>query len=114
VAAVTRAPAGVIRALPETRRLLAAAMEEVASLARARGVRLREDAVARALGMVDAVLPDATASMQRDIMAGRPSELLDQSGAIVRLAAASGVPAPVHGSLFASLLPQERAARGQR
>lgn len=112
VAAVTRAPAGVVRTLPETRQLLIAAMEEVAALARARGVRLREDAVARALGMVDALMPDTTASMQRDIMAGRPSELLDQSGAIVRMAAAARVPAPAHGFLLASLLPQERAARG--
>jgi 2-dehydropantoate 2-reductase len=112
VAAITRAPAGVVRALPETRQLLVSAMEEVATLARARGVRLRQDAVARALDMVEALAPETTASMQRDIMAERPSELLDQSGAIVRMAAAARVPAPVHGFLLAGLLPQERAARG--
>jgi 2-dehydropantoate 2-reductase len=111
VGAVTRSPVGAYRAVPETRALLVAAMEEVAALARARGVRLATDAVARAMATVDQLPADATASMQRDIQAGRPSELGDQTGAIVRLARESSVPTPVHGFLLASLLPQERAAR---
>jgi 2-dehydropantoate 2-reductase len=109
--AVTRAPVGVVRARRETRALLAAAMEEVAALARARGVRLAPDAVARALALVDGLAPGATASMQRDVQAGRPSELLDQTGAIVRLAREAGVSAPVNGFLLGALLPQEAAAR---
>jgi 2-dehydropantoate 2-reductase len=51
--------------------------------------------------------------MQRDIGAGRPSELLDQTGAVVRLGRAAGVPVPVHEALLVTLLPQERAARGE-
>jgi 2-dehydropantoate 2-reductase len=50
--------------------------------------------------------------MQRDVGAGRPSELDDQTGAVVRLAREAGVPVPVHETLHAALLPQERAARG--
>jgi 2-dehydropantoate 2-reductase len=49
--------------------------------------------------------------MQRDIQAGRPSELQDQLGAIVRLAAEASVPTPVCAFLLAVLLPQELAAR---
>jgi 2-dehydropantoate 2-reductase len=112
VAAATRAPAGVVRALPETRAVLSAALEEVASLATARSVRLHPAAVIRALAMVDALPADATASMQRDIQAGRPSELQDQVGAIVRMARAAGVNTPTCELLFAALLPQELAARG--
>ncbi len=111
--AVTRAPVGVFRAVPETRALLAAAQEEIATLARARGVALPPDAAARALVRVDGVQPDGTISMQRDIGAGRPSELADQPGAVVRLARAAGVPVPVHEALLAALLPQELAARGR-
>ncbi|HET9599486.1 MAG TPA: 2-dehydropantoate 2-reductase [Anaeromyxobacteraceae bacterium] len=111
VGAATRAPAGVVRSRPETRALLSSAMEEVAALARARGVRLASGAVARALAIVDGLAPGATASMQRDVQAGRPSELVDQTGAIVRLAREAGVPAPVNGFLLAALLPQEVAAR---
>ncbi len=113
IGAVTRAPVGVVRAVPETRALLAAAQEEIAALARARGVALPPDAAARALKRVDGVQPDGTISMQRDLGAARPSELADQPGAVVRLARAAGVPAPVHEALLAALLPQELAARGR-
>jgi hypothetical protein len=32
---------------------------------------------------------------------------------VVRLAGDAGVPVPVHATLYAALLPQERAARGE-
>lgn len=111
VAAATRAPAGVVRSVPETRAMLEAAMREVAALADARGVRLRAEAVSAALRMVDALPATATASMQRDIQAGRPSELQDQVGAIVQMAKERALAVPVNECLFATLLPQEQAAR---
>jgi 2-dehydropantoate 2-reductase len=55
--------------------------------------------------------PDGDSSMQRDVQAGRPSELHDQTGAVVRIGKASAIPAPIHAFLYASLLPQEQAAR---
>jgi 2-dehydropantoate 2-reductase len=111
VGAVTRAPAGDFRSVPETRALLEQAIREIWTLARARGVALREDAVARTLGYIDAIPAEGTASMQRDIMEGRPSELDQQVGAVVRLAAESGVAVPASTFLYASLLPAERRAR---
>jgi len=112
VGAASRAPIGVMRTVPETRALLERAMREVDALARARGVRLPAETVASALRRMEAVPIDATVSMQRDLGAGRPSELDDQAGAVVRLARDAGVPAPVHDALYAALVPQERAARG--
>ena len=111
VGAVTRATAGVFRTRRETRELLVSAMDEVATLARARQVRLPADTVARALQAIDRLPAEATASMQRDIMSGRPSELGDQTGAVLRLARESALAVPVHAFLWASLLPQEDAAR---
>ena len=111
VGAVTRAAVGIVRSLPETRALLTAATQEVATLARSRGVRIHPDAVNRALAMIDALQSEATASMQRDIQEGRPSELHDQIGAVVRMARAGGVSVPTCEFLFTSLLPQEFAAR---
>jgi 2-dehydropantoate 2-reductase len=112
VGAVTRQPVGVTRTTPESRRLLEQAMEEIEALARARGVALQEGAVARNLAYVDRLPSDSTASMQRDIVDGRPSELEQQTGAVVRLARAAGVPVPVNTFLYAALLPAERQARG--
>ena len=52
-------------------------------------------------------------SMQRDVIEGRPSELEAQIGAVVRLGEASGVPVPLHRTIYAALLPLERRARGE-
>ena len=111
VCAACRQPAGPVRSLPESRELLRRAMEEIASLARAMGVALPDDAVAGGMAFVDSVPPDGISSLHRDIVAGRPSELDGWSGAVVRLAAEAGVPAPVHGFVHAVLRPCEEAAR---
>jgi 2-dehydropantoate 2-reductase len=111
VGAVARAGAGALRTIPETRRLLTGAFEEVHAVALARGVALRPDTVAKALALVDMVPADAIASLQRDIVAGRPSELASLTGAVVRIGREVGVPVPIHATIHAALLPQETAAR---
>ena len=72
VGAVTRAPADRFLIVPETRRLLEAAMREVETVARARGVTLADDVVEKNMSFVDRLPAGATASMQRDIMEGPP------------------------------------------
>jgi 2-dehydropantoate 2-reductase len=111
VGAVTRSPAGVLRSLPETRHMLERAMQEVLAVARARQVALPEKAIGQTLALVDSLPPDGTASMQRDIMEGRPSELESQSGAVVRLGHEVGVDTPLHTFIYHSLLPLELQAR---
>ena len=111
--AVSRAPGGVLRGLPETRQLLEDAMHEVAAVARARGISLPEDVVDRAMAVVDNAPPESTASMQRDIVEGRPSELASQNGAVVRLGREEGVSTPINSFIYHSLLPLEMQARGQ-
>jgi 2-dehydropantoate 2-reductase len=112
VGAVTRQPAGIIRSLPETRRMLEQVMQEIVSVAAAKGIPLPDDVIQRKMAFIDNMPPEAVASMQRDIMAGRPSELEAQNGAIVRMGRETGTPTPVNGFIYASLLPQERVARG--
>jgi 2-dehydropantoate 2-reductase len=111
VGAVSRVPAALMRTTPETRALLEAAVREAEAIARARGVALPEDIVARTLAFVDGLPEQATASMQRDVMEGRPSELEAQSGAVVRLGRALGLPTPVHGFIYGALKPLELRAR---
>ncbi len=114
VGAASRATAGEMLAVPETRALLVAATREVEAVGRARGAKLAAGAVERTLGWVKGLPPDATASMQRDVVGGRPSELHEQTGAVVRLGHAARVPVPVHETLYGALLPQERRARAAR
>jgi 2-dehydropantoate 2-reductase len=109
--AATRQPIGGFRSLPETRHLLLAALEEVTVVARAKGIGLHDDAVDRTLTIIDGLPPATLASMQNDIMNGRPSELESQTGAVVRMGREAGVPTPVNEFLYAILLPMEIYAR---
>lgn len=111
VGAVTRVPIGVIRSRPETRELLEQALREIYELAHARGIALAPEAKTAAMDFMDGLPAEATASMQRDILAGRPSELESQNGAVVRLAADTGIDTPLHRFIYHSLLPQEARAR---
>jgi len=113
VGAVTRMPVGIVRSVPETRSLLQRAMEEVWSVARARAVPVADQALPDLLGLIDSLPADGTASMQRDMVAGRPSELSALSGAVVRLGRALAINTPVHEFIYNSLLPSELRARGQ-
>jgi 2-dehydropantoate 2-reductase len=109
--AVTRVPAGELMACAETRQMLELAMREIEALAAAGGVRLDDDVVPETMAFCDNLAPDATASMQRDIMEGRPSELEAQNGFVMRKGAELGVPVPVNTFIYSVLLPQERRAR---
>jgi 2-dehydropantoate 2-reductase len=113
VGAVTRAPIGITRSIPELRRMLEQAMHELVSVGRARKVNLAQDTVSKTMATVDGLPGGVMASMQRDIIEGRPSELDAQNGAVVRMGMQAGVPTPVHAFLYYSLLPQEQRARGE-
>jgi 2-dehydropantoate 2-reductase len=109
--AVTRLPVGDFRSVPETRHMLEAVIGEAVCVARSRQVNLPADIVQRTLAVIDGLAPSVTASMQRDIMEGRPSELGSQNGALVRMGLEAGVPTPVNAFIYACLAPQELKAR---
>jgi 2-dehydropantoate 2-reductase len=111
VGAVARATIGEVRECNELHLLLRQLMEEVATVARARGVYLTEDVINRTQSFVAGMPHDATTSMQRDIIEGRPSELEAIVGAITRLGREKKVPTPGMDYVYASLLPQEKRAR---
>jgi 2-dehydropantoate 2-reductase len=110
--ALTRSPIGSIRTQPETRQMLTQALQEIHAVAVAHQVALPREAIGETLAFIDGLPPQGTASMQRDIIAGRPSELASQSGAVVRLGREAGVEVPVHTFIYQSLLLLEMQARG--
>lgn len=111
IGAVTRSEIGTLRTLPETRTLLHEAMLETYRVGRAQGVGLRRSIVDDTMGFVDQLPEGSTASLQRDIMAGRPSELESQVGAVVRFGKRLGIDTPVNRIVYSALLPMELAAR---
>jgi 2-dehydropantoate 2-reductase len=111
--AVTRAPVGIWRSLPETRRMAELRLQEIIALAAARHISLPEEALQTIMTMYDGLVPQSTASLQRDVMEGRPSELEAQIGAVVRYGQEADVATPQHTFIYRSLLPMELRARGQ-
>ena len=81
-------------------------MGEVVAVARARGVALADDCIARTLAFVGTFPAEATTSLQRDLAARRPSEFAHLTGAVPRLGEAAGVPVPVHAQIIARLTAQ--------
>jgi 2-dehydropantoate 2-reductase len=112
VGAVSRAPVGALRSLPETREMLETCMGEIAAVAQARGITLAEGLIGANMAFLDGLPAEADSSLQRDVIAGRPSELDAWSGAVVRFGRAAGVPTPTHEVIYRALRPQELRARG--
>jgi 2-dehydropantoate 2-reductase len=112
VGSVTRAPIGIMRSQPETRAMVEGAMQEIYEVATARSISLPDDAVRSALAFLDRQPAQGTASLYRDIIAGKPSELEAWNGAVDRLGREVGIATPIHTFIYHALLPLERRARG--
>src|SRR2546427_7270428 len=87
---LARSPIGPLRVAPLGRRLLQRAIEEIVAVARARGIGLPEDEVARVLGLIDGLPPAMKPSFLVDLETGGPTELDILSGAGFRLAGEAG------------------------
>jgi 2-dehydropantoate 2-reductase len=81
-------PLGLIRDDPELRAQLRACVEEAAAVARAEGADADPE---RTMAEIDDAHRELTTSMQRDVAAGRDSELEAIAGSVLRAAARHGV-----------------------
>lgn len=111
IGALTRATLGEMIAIPEIKKMMRKTAEEIAVIAKAKGVNLPEDTIESQFKIIDNQPYDATSSLQRDILAGKPSELEAQNGTIVKMGNELGIPTPVNDFIYYSLLPQENRAR---
>lgn len=106
------ATVGQTRSVPETRNLVVDAMREAFAVGNACGAQLTDGDLADIRATYEERFADSTtASMHRDLLEGRPSELEDQNGAIVRHGHRLGVPVPIHETIVSSQLPRELRAR---
>lgn len=111
VGAVAGATVGETRGVLETRALVESAMREVFAVANAMGAELGKDDLGDILRTYErGFSPDTTASMQRDLASGRPSELAYQNGAVVAHATRLGIEVPIHRVIYASQLVREQTA----
>jgi 2-dehydropantoate 2-reductase len=102
---VSRQPVGVLRADPDLRAMMEAAMREAWSVGRAKGIALADDFVARQVAFLDTLPAEMHSSMQNDLAAGHRLEAPWLSGAVVAMGRECGVATPVHATIYAALKP---------
>ena len=100
---IARQSLGVLRSDPDSRNTFEAAMKEVWSVGRARGIALTDDFIAQQMIFLDSLPHEMTSSMHKDLVAGNRLEVPWLSGAVARMAKESGVAAPIHATIYAAL-----------
>lgn len=114
VGAVANLSVGQTRSHTTTRSMVLRAIEECAEVARAHSIRFTDQDIEDTFAIyTDGFDSATTSSMQRDLAEGKPSELEDQTGEIVRRAHNLGVQAPTQDFIFQALKAREEIARGQ-
>lgn len=111
IGGLTRATLGEMRTAPEVRAIMLQTAEEIVQLANAKGVVLNRDSIDKTFHFIDGLPYETTASLQRDIMEGRPSELESQVGTVHNLGLELGIDTTANTFIYHSLLPQEARAR---
>lgn len=111
--AVTRSTYGQVLELPQTRQLMVELLTEVYTLSQRIGIAIEADFVARTIVNFEALPPDSTASLTRDVWEGKPSEIEYQNGTVVRLAEKYNVAVPVNRFVYYCILPMEKRARAR-
>jgi 2-dehydropantoate 2-reductase len=111
IGALTRATIGEMIASEEIKKIMIQTSEEIVAIAKAKGVNFPDDIIEKQFQIIDSQPYNTTASLQRDIMEGKPSELEAQNGTIVRMGIELEIPTPVNSFIYHCLLSQENKAR---
>ncbi|WP_347923836.1 2-dehydropantoate 2-reductase [Pontimicrobium sp. SW4] len=112
IGAITRVVYGEIRKDDYLRQIMYQTANEIVAIANAKGIALTNNDIEMTLKIIDNFNHGTTASMQRDFMAGRPSELENFNGYIVKQGKELHLLTPANSFIYHCLLPQERKARG--
>jgi len=110
ITAAARSPLGLIRASDAGTLMLRRAIEETAAVGRAKGIDLSDEVVERVWSLGQKMPDGLKASMLADLEAGRRLEAPWLSGAVSRMGRETGVPTPVHDTLYAVVSPFETGA----
>lgn len=84
---------------------------EIYNVAKAKNINLSEKVVSGIMNFIEVQPAGTTASTQRDIMEGRPSELENFNGYIVKQGKKLGIETQTNEFIYHCLLPQEVKAR---
>ncbi|MFQ6370885.1 ketopantoate reductase family protein [Shewanella sp. YIC-542] len=100
-----RTTIGPIRNDAEKRRLLLQTMEEVVAVARAKGIKLRDNFAEKLLAFTDTLPANMPSSMKTDLERGHRLELPWLSGAVVDMGRALGIATAANSRIVTELTP---------
>jgi len=110
---LTRASIDILRESEYLYDLMKNTAKEILAVANAKGIRLSQKNYDWAFEVIQKLPAGTTASTQRDIMNGKPSELENFNGYIVKEGKRLGIATPVNEFVYECLLPMEKKARAQ-
>ncbi len=108
LSALTRQPYGVINAQAGAQDMMRAVMEECRAVAAASGVALPGDLWQKVLDVAEQMAGQHSSTAQ-DMRRGKPTEIDALNGAVVRSAAALGLPVPLNNALWVMVKLAEKA-----
>ena len=109
--ALTRSVLGIMREDPFLRRKLQETAAEIVAVGKGLGIDINGKDIDGCFAIIDRIDFNTTMSLQRDMMQGKPSELDNFNGFIVRKGDETGIETPVNDFIYYSLQPMEKSAR---
>lgn len=110
LSAITQLPYGRMIEGPGIREVMRDVIEETLAVAKASGVRLAPDTLARTYRIADA-MPTQYSSTAQDLARGKPTEIDHLNGFVVRKGEALGIPTPANRALHALVRLLESKSR---
>ncbi|MBA4176183.1 MAG: 2-dehydropantoate 2-reductase [Leptothrix sp. (in: Bacteria)] len=111
VSALAQASYGEMAAVPAVHGLQRAAVQEAVAVAAAEGQALSLPALLAAVDRIAATMPAQRSSTAQDLARGRPTEIEQLNGHVVRRGAVHGVATPVNQALLALVQLAEAATQ---
>ena len=103
-----QAECGFFGQVEEIRSLMAMLMDEIIAVGRAEGVDINEDDRDEIIEMLVNFPPDKKMSMLQDVEAGRPIEIDEYAGEVVKLGRKHGIPTPANEILYLAITAREK------
>ena len=105
-----QAECGFFGQVEEVRTLMKMLMDEILQIAWAEGVNLTEEDRDEIIEMLVNFPPDKKMSMLQDYEAGRPIEIDEYAGEVVRLGKKHGIPTPANEILYLAITARQKIA----
>lgn len=105
--AVLRAPYGVFQNVPEARKIMLGAMQEVIAISAAGGINLGQRDIKELMEVVNRLSPVGKTSMLQDMEAQRATEVNIFAGTVIELGKKYDIPTPINQMLFDLIRAEE-------